>query len=736
MSRNKNSKNSNAHDWRVLARSGFVTALDSAYSHEHFRRKQGSRTQKHNPSLPDFENFMAEDNQRYVTNSDATVIADSPKLKLPWMPRSSIVPKLLCILGAARAFGSKEKLHELCTPATLIEINIPHYDQTSEQLLIQVRNAIQHWTRIGREKSLDNETIAVKFPPDANDGNARTIAKNLASFTSEVHEKIREGKTVFVISTDVAQVNPSLAELRQHRLSAPPLDKAGLVEILRTLRTDAHKLSAKALRSMLPQDSVLRWLSPTVIEASLRQNDLASLIDRLTSPPGRSLRSQCITLDDVHGQNEAVAVFNRMIADLSRWRVGELAWSAAPMSAVMYGPPGNGKTLLAEAVAGSAGVPLVATSYADCQKHGHQGDMLRELHAAFERAFQLAPSVLFIDEIDNFSDRSSGHNADYNRGVVNGLLTLLSRATAFPGVILLAATNHLSTIDSAVIRPGRFDLKIPIQNPTKEGIEHILVGHLKQRPANDADREQLVSAIQAMVGMTGAEIAAKAREASAISRELKRPFEWSDLTVALRDRQLLPSRETILRIAVHEAGHLIVNALTSLPCIQRVNISSQHSSLELEPISLLTTETASELLRVLMAGRAAEKVYFGNVSTASGNGIDSDLARATLIALKIETEWCIDSPAPIWMKAETLLSLGMPSDVRIKVSKRLSEAEREAAEALSEHKEALGQLADVLVEKRELLNDDIQRTLRTLGVERIYADRANTVKMATKSTRQ
>ncbi len=104
-----------------------------------------------------------------------------------------------------------------------------------------------------------------------------------------------------------------------------------------------------------------------------------------------------------------------------------MAWSEVTRSVLMFGPPGTGKTMLAHALAGSARIPIITTSYSDCQKHGHQGDMLAALSAAFERAAQQAPAVLFIDEIDSFSDRSSGSQSDgYLRGVVNGCLLYTS----------------------------------------------------------------------------------------------------------------------------------------------------------------------------------------------------------------------------------------------------------------------------------------------------------------------
>lgn len=701
--------------WQKLAQSAFKKILEIEFSQE-IQRESGGSDRRRFMIVDERAKLSLEETPQLGTSSQDTVVEE--KLQLPWMPKSSIVPKLVAALGLARAIDSHERLHEICAPSNLIELSIRSNGIEIEKLQRLLQSLLKYWSTPAH-KRFEADSVDVCCPPNATESNTRIAARNLASFVSEIEEKIREGKTVFVITNDLAAISPVLAELRQHTLSIPSLDQAGLIEIIRVLRSDAKAISAKALMRLLPPDAVLKSLSVTMIESALRQRDLPSVLERLKALAEPSRRLAEITLEHVHGQDEAVSIFHRMIADLQRWKTGEIEWNEAGMSAVMHGPPGNGKTLLAAAVAGSAGVPLVATSYADCQRHGHQGDMLRELNAAFDRAFQLAPSVLFIDEIDNFSDRSSG-DSEYLRGVVNGLLTLLSRATGTPGVILLAATNHLSAIDPAVIRPGRFDLKIPVRNATIEGIERILIGHLKVHPRNDADHAHLSQATRAMLGASGAEVAAKAREALAISRGLGRPFEWSDLSVTLRDKQPRQSQDTIRRIAVHEAGHIIVNALTSLPPIQRVHVSSQHSALELDQVTLLTAETANELLKVLMAGRAAEKVCFGDVSTASGHGLDSDLARATLIALKMETEWCLDTPVLPWTKAEIFMTMGLPSDLRQRVSKRLAKAEREAVEGLIEHQKALEQLAGVLLERRELLETDIHQVLQTLDLEKRY----------------
>ena len=164
-------------------------------------------------------------------------------------------------------------------------------------------------------------------------------------------------------------------------------------------------------------------------------------------------RKDALTLDSVHGQTEAVVAFDQLVEDLDAWRAGEIAWHEVTSSVLLSGPPGTGKTLLAQAVAGSAAAHFVKTGYAECQKAGHQGDMLKALYAAADQAIAKAPSVFFLDEIDSFYCRGQSSNG-YITGVVNGLLILLDRLNATPGMIVIAATNFVENVDPA-ITPSR-----------------------------------------------------------------------------------------------------------------------------------------------------------------------------------------------------------------------------------------------------------------------------------------
>ncbi|PZX39586.1 ATPase family protein associated with various cellular activities (AAA) [Roseinatronobacter thiooxidans] len=168
-------------------------------------------------------------------------------------------------------------------------------------------------------------------------------------------------------------------------------------------------------------------------------------------------------MGDVYGQPEAVTALHQVVRDLEEWRAGRLDWNEVTKSFLLAGPPGTRKTLLAQALAGTAGITFVKTSYSDCQRYGHQGDFLRELNASADRASAGAPCVWFLDNIDSFHRRGQLVSG-YMIGVINGLRTLLDRLSATEGVILIAATNDVERVDRRLSAPDgtstRFDVSL------------------------------------------------------------------------------------------------------------------------------------------------------------------------------------------------------------------------------------------------------------------------------------
>ncbi|MCZ0814157.1 AAA family ATPase [Roseovarius sp. EGI FJ00037] len=328
-----------------------------------------------------------------------------------------------------------------------------------------------------------------------------------------------------------------------------------------------------------------------------------------------------------------------MLNDLRLWRDGALAWTDVAASAVLHGPPGTGKTTLAKAFAGSAGLPIITTSYSDCQKHGHQGDMLAALDQAFAEAKQAAPAVLFINELDSFSQREAPHqNASYLRGVVNGLLEQINRAKDVDGLFLFGATNHLGTVDPAVIRSGRFDLRLPVPYPNKAGLEAILKAKLGSEIVETVD---VGSIADRLIGLSGADSEALARDALGRARADSVLVNQSHLEMAADQIAPRLDEETLWRAALHEAGHVVVMMQLGWPVPHRVCLTANGGQVEHRPVKSLTLKTAREQLCILLAGRAAEICVFGAPSSGAGLGEQSDLAQATSLAHGMENQWAL-----------------------------------------------------------------------------------------------
>lgn len=307
-------------------------------------------------------------------------------------------------------------------------------------------------------------TILTEEPPDRN--------RNVSDFIKKLEGMLELGRRTIAILSTPEILSPALALLETARVIVPPLNGRMLTLILEYLYVGAD--------IQVPLTDVqVSGLPPLAFGPAFVASDAEEAVAHLRRLGMRPIATMTgPTLDDVHGQPEAVGALRQVVRDLEAWRAGKIRWAEVTKSFLLYGPPGTGKTLLAHALAGSAGVGFVKTSYSDCQKFGHQGDMLRELNAAADRAIAGTPAAFFVDEIDSFYARDLSSNG-YVIGVVNGLLTLIDRLSATEGVVLIAATNDPRRVDPAVVRSGRFDRHIRVSAPDRAGIRAMLEAALR-----------------------------------------------------------------------------------------------------------------------------------------------------------------------------------------------------------------------------------------------------------------
>ncbi|HHX90702.1 MAG TPA: AAA family ATPase, partial [Paracoccus sp.] len=299
----------------------------------------------------------------------------------------------------------------------------------------------------------------------------RAQAERRKTLATQITKSLMAGRGVIALGAAPADLPGDLRRLYAHELRLPRPDRAMVTALLALLFPEN---ADTVMPDALPPEDALARLTPLELTSGLHAGSLSAALVALhrlsaselsgTQPGGVS------GLDAVAGQDAAVAVLHRLAADITGWRAEKLSWAAVPRSLIFHGPPGTGKTLMAQAFAAETGLPLIATSFADCQKAGHLGDMLATLESAVAEAESRAPAVFFIDELDGFGAREAsdiGRSKGYMRAVITGLLRQLDRLMATEGVVIMAATNHLRAVDPAIRRAGRFDATLLIDPPDR-----------------------------------------------------------------------------------------------------------------------------------------------------------------------------------------------------------------------------------------------------------------------------
>ncbi|MFK3776913.1 AAA family ATPase [Agrobacterium sp. NPDC089420] len=404
--------------------------------------------------------------------------------------------------------------------------------------------------------------------------------------------------------------------------------------------TEAHAefLSTKSF------DAILVSIRPTrPLMSSVRQ------MKRMEAKPVEPTPkvSSAAGLEDMHGYGKAKDWGIQLAEDLRAWRAGRIGWDDVDRGALLFGPPGSGKTRYAEALAKSCDVKLISASAARWQANGHLGDYLRAMRAAFSDAAKSAPCILFIDEADSFGDREAGgdsDNRDYRRQVINGLLECLDPVEGREGVVVVAATNNPRAIDRALLRPGRLETEIEIPLPDAQARLAILRYHLREDRING----DLSGFVSGTVGWSGADIEKLARDARRLARRSGMSLDERVLMQAMPARYLLSDVE-LLRIAVHEAGHAIVGSVLGSETLISVGIARE------VPVSggigrvgttsfvpyLGVVRNASyydDWIAMLLAGTAAEMVVLGDRADGAGGAPSSDLVLATDAATRVERQ--------------------------------------------------------------------------------------------------
>jgi cell division protease FtsH len=431
-----------------------------------------------------------------------------------------------------------------------------------------------------------------------------------------------------------------------------------------------------------------------------------------------------VTFADVAGIEEAEQELAEVVDFLRDPAKYTKLGARIPRGVLLSGAPGTGKTLLARAVAGEAGVPFFSMSASEFVEMivGVGASRVRDL---FAQAKAAAPSIVFVDEIDAIG-RSRGSGVfsganDEREQTLNQILTEMDGFDATTGVIVLAATNRPDVLDPALLRPGRFDRRVTIQAPDKDGREQILHVHTRSMPlAPDVDLSGLAATT---VGMVGADLANLANEAALLAARRKHEqVAMSDFSDSLEkivlgaERKIMLSEADRRRTAYHEAGHALVGMLTpGADPVRKISIIPRSRSLG---VTLSAPDTDQfnydkqgllARIRVATGGRAAEEVVYGDQTT----GAESDIRQATHLARQMVGRFGMSEEIGFVSvlaqdgEASTLQGLTEVSEhtrqrIDAEVKRIVGDAHDEAIQLLSERRERLDSLAEALLQAETL----------------------------------
>ena len=441
-----------------------------------------------------------------------------------------------------------------------------------------------------------------------------------------------------------------------------------------------------------------------------------------------------VTFKDVAGQEEAKESLKEVVDFLENPKRYEEIGAKLPRGALLVGPPGTGKTLLAKAVAGEAGVPFFSISGSEFVEMfvGRGAAKVRDL---FKQAKEKAPCIVFIDEIDTVGKKRDGGGLsgnDEREQTLNQLLTEMDGFDNHKGIVVLAATNRPDSLDPALLRPGRFDRRIPVELPDLSGRKSILELHAKDvkvQPPID-----LTAIARATPGASGADLANIINEGAlrAVRMGRKRAtqddFEESvEVVIAGQQRKstVLSDHEKQV-VSYHEIGHAIVAArqkgsapVTKITIVPRTSGALGYTMQVEEDEKFLTTkQEILDKLAVYCGGRAAEELIFGEMTTGAANDIEqaTKLARNMITRFGMSDEFGMMALGTVqnqYLNQDTSLTCapGTAEQVDAMVVKLIEEAHARAMQILKENKFKLHELARYLYKKETITGEEFMTLL-------------------------
>ena len=525
--------------------------------------------------------------------------------------------------------------------------------------------------------------------------------------------------------------------------------KTGMVnddELTKRLYESGAKFSGEIQRQTSPWVSLLMyWVLPIVLFIFLGRYMSKKMMDKaggnsMMFGMGKSnakiyvKSSEGIRFDDVAGEDEAkenLAEIVEYLHDPSKYR--EIG-ASMPKGVLLVGPPGTGKTMLARAVAGESNVPFFSMSGSEFVEMfvGMGASKVRDL---FKQAKEKAPCIVFIDEIDAIGQKRDGRvmGNDEREQTLNQLLTEMDGFEENNGVILLAATNRPESLDPALLRPGRFDRRVPVELPDLKGREDILKVHAKKVRMDKHVNYQKIARMAS--GASGAELANIVNEAALRAvRDNRHHVTQEDLEESIevviagyqKKNAILTDKEKHI-VAYHEIGHALVAAKQnhSAP-VEKITIVPRTSgalgyTMQIDEGNhyLMSKEEIENKIATLTGGRAAEETQFGSITTGASNDIEqaTKLARAMITQYGMSSDFDMVAMETVnnqYLGGDTSLSCSPQTQQEIDraVVEIVRKQHKKACEILEENREKLDELAKYLYEKETITGEEFMHILK------------------------
>ena len=441
-----------------------------------------------------------------------------------------------------------------------------------------------------------------------------------------------------------------------------------------------------------------------------------------------------IKFQDVAGEDEAKEALWEIVDFLHSPEKYQEIGAKMPKGALLVGPPGTGKTLLAKAVAGEANVPFFSISGSEFVEMfvGMGAAKVRDL---FKQANEKAPCIVFIDEIDTIGkkrDTQGMTGNDEREQTLNQLLTEMDGFDGSKGVVILAATNRPETLDPALLRPGRFDRRIPVELPDLQGREAILKVHAKKiRLGDNIDFNAIA---RASSGASGAELANMINEAALRAvRDGRKYVTQADLEESIevviagyqKKNKVLSSKERLI-VSYHEIGHALVAALqTNSAPVTKITIIPRTSGalgytmqVEEQERNLLSKEELENKIATLTGGRVAEDLVFHSITTGASNDIEqaTKLARGMITRYGMSDKFgmvALETVTGQYMGGDTSLACAgeTAADIDEMVIELVKQEYNKAEKLLSDNMDKLHELAKYLYEKETITGEEFMKIL-------------------------